>query len=260
MATWVASAWLLAAQSASWRFRRNHGSAAETDGSVTPSGNTCTISCVRRRLPVVLSAVALVVAVFGSTPLGEAAGRLLQAVPPFAKKADYANRAGRANFARTATSANNAKLLAGHRASAVAAPGVVPVAGPDGKLATTFGSIGPAGPAGPQGPPIDTAKLLGRTTIVTASRSVTTTYRFDFVLCPTGYEAVGGGAYQDNYRAVSGSMPPIFLLATGPVSSAGSFLGDGTSGPAAGWGAMIVRASGPADTVHWSAVCAKEGA
>jgi hypothetical protein len=185
----------------------------------------------------------------------------MKAVPPLAKKANYANRAGRANFARIAANANNAKLLAGHRASAAAAAGVIPLTGPDGKLATSFGTVGPAGPAGPQGPPGDTSKLLGRTVTVTASRAVTTGARYDFVLCPTGYEAVGGGAYQDNYRAVGGSgPPPVFLLASGPTNSAGSFLPDGPGGPPAGWGAMIVRASGPADTIHWSAVCAKEGA
>ena len=57
-----------------------------------------------------------------------------------------------------------------------------------------------------------------------------------------------------------GAVPPVFLLASGPTNSAGSFLADGPGGPPAGWGAMIVRASGPADTIHWSAVCAKEGA
>jgi hypothetical protein len=214
---------------------------------------------VRQRLPFVLSVTALIVAVFGSTPLGEAAGKLIRAVPPFAKKADYANRAGRANFARIAVNANNAKLLAGHRASTAGAVGVIPLTGPDGKLATSFGTIGPAGPAGPQGPPGDTSKLLGRTVTVTASRAVTTGARYDFVLCPSGYEAVGGGAYQDNYRSVGGAVPPVFLLASGPTTSAGSFVADGPDGPAAGWGAMIVRASGPADTIHWSAVCAKEG-
>ena len=217
---------------------------------------------MRQRLPFLLSATALIVAVFGSTPLGEAAGNLVRAVPPFAKKADYANRAGRANFARVAANANNAKLLAGHRASATRAAGVIPLTGSDGKLATSFGTVGPAGPAGPAGPqgvPGDTSKLLGRTVTVTASRAVTTGFRFDFVLCPSGYEAVSGGAYQDNYRSVGGSTPPVFLLASGPTDSAGSFLGDGSGGPAAGWGAVIVRSSGPPDTIHWSAVCAKEG-
>jgi hypothetical protein len=211
---------------------------------------------VRQRLPFVLSATALIVAVFGSTPLGEAAGRLVRAVPPFAKKAGYANRAGQANFARIAANANNAKLLAGHRASAAGAAGVIPLTGSDGKLATSFGTVGPAGPAGPPG---DTSKLLGRTVTVTASRAITTGFHYDFVLCPSGYEAVGGGAYQDNYRAVGSATPPIFLLASGPTNSTGSFLADGPGGPPAGWGALIVRSAGPADTIHWSAVCAKEG-
>jgi hypothetical protein len=49
---------------------------------------------MRERLPIVLSAAALLVAVFGATPLGHAAGRALQSVPPFAKRAGFARFAG----------------------------------------------------------------------------------------------------------------------------------------------------------------------
>jgi len=54
---------------------------------------------MQQRLPVVLSATALAVALLGSTPLGEAARDLASSVPPFAKKAGYANQAG---FAKNA--------------------------------------------------------------------------------------------------------------------------------------------------------------
>ena len=47
-----------------------------------------------RRLPLVLSATALVVAVFGSTPVGHAVG---SAIPAFAKSAGYAKQAGNAS-------------------------------------------------------------------------------------------------------------------------------------------------------------------
>ncbi len=47
-----------------------------------------------KRLPLVLSATALVVAVFGSTPVGHAVG---SAIPAFAKSAGYAKQAGNAS-------------------------------------------------------------------------------------------------------------------------------------------------------------------
>lgn len=106
---------------------------------------------MKRRLPVILSATALVVAVFGTTPLGHAAGRLVTKVPPFAK---------RANYAKTAGTANNAKALGGRKASAYAlldgtgklSVSVLPqggaVAGPPGPK----GDKGPKGDTGPQGP------------------------------------------------------------------------------------------------------------
>ena len=70
---------------------------------------------MKQRLPLILSSTALVVAVFGATPLGHAAGRLAQSVPPFAKKAGYAKRAG---------VAANALALNGHKASTT--PGLKP--------------------------------------------------------------------------------------------------------------------------------------
>src|SRR2546422_3988541 len=61
-------------------------------------GYSCFAASARRRpmkqrLPLILSSTALVVAVFGATPLGHAAGQLVQTVPPFAKKAGYAAKA-----------------------------------------------------------------------------------------------------------------------------------------------------------------------
>jgi hypothetical protein len=86
-----------------------------------------------------LSIAALVVALLGATPLGHAAGRVVQKIPPFAKRANYANVAG------------NANALGGHKPSAFA------LLGSDGKLASSLlpagsqGAQGPQGPAGPKG-------------------------------------------------------------------------------------------------------------
>src|SRR5207302_1900704 len=50
---------------------------------------------VRLRLPIVLATTALVVAVFGWTPLGQAAQNLAgKVIPPLAKKANFAKNAG----------------------------------------------------------------------------------------------------------------------------------------------------------------------
>jgi len=99
-----------------------------------------------KRLPIIFSTTALVVALLGSTPLGEAARAQLAKVVPFA------TRAG------TATVAVNALHLNGHAASTKAGPGTIPVVGPNGKLPISLepsgsaGPPGPTGPAGPQGP------------------------------------------------------------------------------------------------------------
>jgi hypothetical protein len=96
---------------------------------------------MHQRTPIVLSCVAIVVAVLGTTPLGQAAGERLSAVvPPFAKKAGFA------------TSAGNAAKLNGHRSTLSGARGTIPVVGKNGKLPAGIGAVGPQGPAGPPGP------------------------------------------------------------------------------------------------------------
>ena len=91
---------------------------------------------MKQRLPLVLSATALVVALFGSTPLGHADA---SAVPPFAKKAGYANTAG------------NAAAVNGIKAARNPTPGFLVPLGTDGKFPTSVGVGGPAGPKAPKG-------------------------------------------------------------------------------------------------------------
>jgi hypothetical protein len=98
---------------------------------------------VKQRLPLILSACALAIALLGATPLGNAAQNALAEVVPFAKKAEYANTAG---------VAQNAKLLNGFRASRRPRVGTIPVLGPGAKLAKAIGAVGPTGPTGPVGP------------------------------------------------------------------------------------------------------------
>jgi hypothetical protein len=85
---------------------------------------------MNQRLPVILSSTALLVAVFGATPLGHAAGQLVQTVPPFAKRAGYAARAG---------VAANALALNGHKASTTPGPGTIPLLDAQGKLPAPIG-------------------------------------------------------------------------------------------------------------------------
>lgn len=95
---------------------------------------------MHNRLPVVLSTTALLVALFGATPLGHAAGRVIHAVPPFAKTAGYAKFAG------------NASKLNGRASTLSGAPGTIPVVGRDGKLPASIGAVGLPGPKGDGGP------------------------------------------------------------------------------------------------------------
>jgi hypothetical protein len=93
-----------------------------------------------KRLPTILAAAALVAAVLAATPLGRAAGRAIETIPPFAKKAGYASTAG------------NALALNGHRASTAGGPRTIPVLDRNGKLPASVGTPGPIGSRGPQGP------------------------------------------------------------------------------------------------------------
>jgi hypothetical protein len=83
---------------------------------------------LRNRLPLVLSATALVVAVFGITPLGQATSTVIQT-----------------HFAR------NANFLRGNAPSVKAGKGKIPVANKAGKLDRSWGAVGARGPAGPPG-------------------------------------------------------------------------------------------------------------
>jgi hypothetical protein len=92
---------------------------------------------MRQGLPIVLSAIALLVALLGSTPLGHAARR---AIPPLAK------------HAKTANYAKNAGAVDGIKASKRPRAGRLVALGPGGKFPAAVGQVGPQGPPGPAGP------------------------------------------------------------------------------------------------------------
>ena len=108
---------------------------------------------MRDRLAIALASTALVVAVFGATPIGSAARNVITPAPPFAKRADFATRAGLAQHAKLADVATNAKLVVGHRITdRRSKPRHLQSSSPDGKLPAALGAIrAPGQPPGPQG-------------------------------------------------------------------------------------------------------------
>ncbi|HZT45499.1 MAG TPA: hypothetical protein VFA24_04900 [Gaiellaceae bacterium] len=203
---------------------------------------------MKRHVPSMLAATALAVAVLGATPVGGAAGTLVAKIPPFAKKAGFATTAG------------DALRLGGHKPSTSGEAGAIPVLDAQGKLPASIGAVGPQGPKGDRGAAADTSKLLGKTLIVTASRVLPiATVRTDYVLCPAGSEAVGGGAWWDPADANTDKLQVVFSV----PRVGGNPPADSTNGPAAGgWLTRVANTStkaGPSPTVHWTAVCSKVG-
>ena len=128
---------------------------------------------MRNRWPIVLSITALLVAVLGSTPVGEAALNALprNSVGPIQLK----------NDAITSVKVRNGSLLAADFRA-----GQIPQ-GPQGPA----GPTGPAGPAGPQG----AAGATGLQTVFTTSAVDSTATRTLAAACPSGKVALGGGVY-----------------------------------------------------------------
>ena len=121
---------------------------------------------MQKRLPLVLSATALVVAALGTTPLGAAASSVAKAVP-------YANVAG---FAK-----NSAKLN-GRSSSASPKAGQIPVVAANGKLpASIVGDSGGRGVAGWE-------RAVDQATVPTGA----TSFKYE-MSCATGRVVLGAG-------------------------------------------------------------------
>jgi hypothetical protein len=140
-----------------------------------------------KRLPLVLSATALLVAILGTTAVGPAAAELAANVVPFARVA------GKANVA------DNAKRLDGRRSTVKALPNTIPVVGLDGKLPASLGAIGPQGPKGDKGSKGDRGpsgisgyEVVG---IQVPSNPSTDPQYEGAARCPAGKKLLGGGAY-----------------------------------------------------------------
>jgi len=121
-----------------------------------------------RKLPLILSATALVVALFGSTPLGQAARN---AVP-------------------LALFANNADKVDGIHASRIPRAGYLVPLGPNGKFPAAVGTVGPPGDRGPAG----AAGVSGLVLQAQETAGDGSTPKVAKAVCPGGKKVLGGGA------------------------------------------------------------------
>jgi hypothetical protein len=160
---------------------------------------------MRTRLPIILSATALAVALFGSTPLGNAARTIAGKVPPFAKKADYATNSGSVN---------------GIKASRTVKAGYLIALGKNGKFPVAVGQVGPAGPHGDKGDkgdagPTGSPGLSGLQVVNGNSNSDSSALKTLGIDCPTGKKAIGGGAVQN------AAGDPIAIINSSPKGDTG---------------------------------------
>jgi hypothetical protein len=154
------------------------------------------------RLSMIVSTTALLVALFGSTPVGHAVG---SNVPLFAKTAGYAKQAG------------NAASVGRVKVSKQPRPGTLLPLGTDGRFPASVGLVGPVGPQGPkgdqgekgaigtkgetgqQGPrgltgPAGPVGISGVVYVTSPGADVPNGQRkVATVLCPKGKQALGGG-------------------------------------------------------------------
>jgi hypothetical protein len=169
----------------------------------------------------VLAATAVIVAVFGSTPLGQAAGGAV-------KVALFAKNAGKVNGIKASKTPKAGQLLAlgkdGHFPTSIVPAGPAGPKGDPGPRGTT-GSQGPAGPQGPkgatgaQGPagakgatgatgpqgaagpagPAGPAGVSGREVVVSATRNLAANTLDAYGLqCPSGKKVFGGGYWLES--------------------------------------------------------------
>ena len=187
---------------------------------------------MRQRLPLVLSATALVVAIFGSTPLGHA---VVRAIPPFARAAGYATNAGAVNGIH-ASRTPKARFL-------------VPL-GVDGKFPASVGVAGPPGAPGQQGP-AGPAGPAGATNVIVRDGSAAQIAAGGFnavtASCNGNERATGGGVRSDGADTV---------VADSYATSGASAL-EAKSGEAAnGWWADVHNEGSTTRNVHAFVICA----
>lgn len=197
-----------------------------------------------KRLPLILSVTALVVALLGSTSLGSAA---LNAIVPFAKRSGFAKNAGAVN---------------GIKASKLPRAGWLVPLGTGGKFPPSVGQVGPTGAAGPQGPKGDAGSqgakgdtgTGGATGAAGAAGATNVVQRFGtsvsvpdgsigtaFASCNAGERAVGGGFFTQA-PGVEASRPSG-PLSNGAAATAWQVSSSNTSGASESIGAYVMCVS-----------------
>lgn len=184
---------------------------------------------MKKQLPLILSATALLVALLGSTPLGRAAESAIEQAVPRAKRADFATNAGKLN---------------GHKSSLNPRRGQIPVVGSTGKLPASLGAVGPVGPKGdpgaqgPQGPQGGPG-MSGYQRVVENITVPEGNATPDFgVSCPGGRSVLAGG-----YRFDKDQTDALFVFESQPVSNST-------------WRFKISNETGGAKSMTLFAVCA----
>jgi hypothetical protein len=171
---------------------------------------------MRDRLPLILSVTALVVAVFGSAPLGRAAADALPV--PLAKRAYLADTA------KNSIKVNNI------RANRMPTAGMLLPLDQTGKFPASVGAIGPKGDRGDKGSKGDTGApgVSGYQVVEGPISSTTNAFLGVSAACPQGTKPLGGGGFTQT-PAAGVSVRNSFPSANGWLVVADA------KTPAAGW-------------------------
>jgi hypothetical protein len=179
---------------------------------------------VKNRLPVVLSATALVVAVLGVTPVGHATSDALQT--HFARNANFLR--GKAPSIKAGKNKIPAANKAGKLDASWGAVGARGAQGPPGANGAP-GSQGPAGPAGAKGDKGDKGDtgatggpgISGLVRISVESAFNTVSAKSVTANCPAGKKVVGTGS------EIAGGLGSVVIDDLTPLSNGTSVLASG---------------------------------
>jgi hypothetical protein len=195
---------------------------------------------VQQKLPLVLSSVALGVAILGATPAGQAAARV---VVPSNSIGTIQLKAGSVTDAKIRKhSLTAADFKAGELGAA--APGAQGPQGPQGAQGAQ-GPQGATGPAGSQGVP----GMSGYEIVTGNGASIAGNGAgYDIATCPTGKKAIGGGL--SPYGSGKPTMPAKIVS----LAMAFSAPSDGPSGSS--WWIGVYNQTAGATQIYAYAVCA----
>jgi hypothetical protein len=164
------------------------------------------------KIPLALAATALVVAVLGATPLGQAAGRMIlpkNSVGTAQIKSSAVSGAKIATNAVTGRKVKDGSLLAVDFKAGQLPSGPPGPAGPKGDPGA-MGAMGQRGPKGDTGP----AGIAGREVVMGTSETVPQGgFANETATCPAGKKAISGGGLSFNGHAAITDTRPAGNLA-----------------------------------------------